>query len=98
MLPLAGIEAGTMDRRFTGAQERGSVIAKTGVLTTADGGVSALAGMVRSDREDLYFIIFCWKGSINGFRSQQDRFIRQCQATRGGPRRFDDRVAQSSTL
>ncbi len=98
ILPLAGIEAGTMDRRFTGAQERGSVIAKTGTLTTTDGGVSALAGMLRSDREDLYFIIFCWKGSINGFRSQQDRFIRQLQASRGGPRRFDDRVAQSPTL
>lgn len=98
ILPLAGIESGTMDRRFTGAQERGSVIAKTGTLTTTDGGVSALAGMVRSDREDLYFIIFCWKGSINGFRHQQDQFIRQLQATRGGPRRFDDRVAQTPSF
>jgi len=98
ILPLAGMEAGTMDRRFTGSQERGSVVAKTGTLTTTDGGVSALAGMVRSDKEDLYFIIFCWKGSINSFRHQQDELIRQLQATRGGPRRFDNRVANTPTL
>ncbi|MCC7531454.1 MAG: D-alanyl-D-alanine carboxypeptidase [Candidatus Melainabacteria bacterium] len=98
ILPLAGIESGTMDRRFTGAQERGSVIAKTGTLTSTDGGVSALAGIARSDREDLYFIIFCWKGSINGFRREQDQLIRQLQATRGGPRRFDDRVAHLPSI
>jgi len=98
ILPLAGIEAGTMDRRFTGAQERGSVVAKTGTLTTTDGGVSALAGMMRSDKEDLYFIFFCWRGSINSFRHQQDMMIRQLQATRGGPRRFDNRVASEPTL
>lgn len=98
ILPLAGIEAGTMDRRFTGAQERGSVVAKTGTLTTTDGGVSALAGMMRSDKEDLYFIFFCWRGSINSFRHQQDMMIRQLQATRGGPRRFDNRVASEPTI
>lgn len=98
ILPLAGIEAGTMDRRFTGPQERGSVLAKTGTLTTTDGGVSALAGMMRSDKEDLYFIFFCWRGSINGFRHQQDMMIRQLQATRGGPRRFDNRVASEPSL
>lgn len=96
ILPLAGIESGTMDRRFTGAQERGSVIAKTGTLTTTDGGVSALAGIMRADKEDLYFIIFCWRGSVNGFRSKQDHMIRQIQATRGGPRKFDNRVAHST--
>jgi len=98
ILPLAGIEAGTMDRRFTAPHERGSVIAKTGTLTTTDGGVSALAGMVRCDKGDLYFIIFCWKGSVNGFRHQQDQLIRQLQADRGGPRRFDNNVAQAPML
>jgi len=98
ILPLAGIEAGTMDRRFTSPGERGSVIAKTGTLTTTDGGVSALAGMVRCDKEDLYFIIFCWKGSVNGFRHQQDQLIRQLQADRGGPRRFDNNVAHAPML
>lgn len=98
ILPLAGIEAGTMDRRFTAPHERGSVIAKTGTLTTTDGGVSALAGMVRCDKEDLYFIFFCWKGSVNGFRHQQDQMIRQLQADRGGPRRFDNHVAHAPTL
>ena len=98
ILPLVGIEAGTMDRRFTAPSERGSVIAKTGTLATTDGGVSTLAGMARSDKEDLYFIFFCWKGSINGFRSQQDRMIRQLQATRGGPRRFDMNVASEPSL
>lgn len=98
ILPLAGVEAGTMDRRFTAPHERGSVIAKTGTLTTTDGGVSALAGMIRCDKEDLYFIFFCWKGSVNGFRHQQDQLIRQLQADRGGPRRFDNNVAHAPTL
>lgn len=98
ILPLAGIEAGTMDRRFTGSHEKGSVIAKTGTLTETDGGVSALAGMVRTDKEDLYFVIFCWKGSVNGFRHHQDQLLRQLQSTRGGPRRFDNRMASASQL
>lgn len=88
IMPLAGIDDGTLEKRFTSADERGSVIAKTGTLTTTDGGASTLVGVMRSAQEDLYFVIFCWKGGPAGFRSKQDAMIRQFQDERGGPRSF----------
>jgi D-alanyl-D-alanine carboxypeptidase/D-alanyl-D-alanine-endopeptidase (penicillin-binding protein 4) len=89
IFPVAGIDRGTLDERFTAQPERGSVVAKTGTLPGTDGGASALVGMFRSQREDLYFVIFCWKGSVVGFRHQQDELIRKLQAQRGGPKPFD---------
>ncbi len=89
IFPVAGIDPGTLDERFTGKFERGSVVAKTGTLPGTDGGTSALVGMFRSQKEDLYFVIFCWKGSVVGFRGQQDAMIRQLQAKRGGPKAFE---------
>lgn len=94
ILPVAGIDEGTLDERFTGAQERGSVVGKTGSLPGTDGGTSALVGMFRSQKEDFYFVIFCWRGNVPGFRNQQDNLIRQIQATRGGPRPYDYRLAK----
>lgn len=88
IMPLAGID-GTLEKRFTSPDERGSVIAKTGTLTTTDGGASTLVGVMRSAQEDLYFVIFCWKGGPAGFRSKQDSMIRQLQDERGGPRSFE---------
>jgi serine-type D-Ala-D-Ala carboxypeptidase/endopeptidase (penicillin-binding protein 4) len=88
VLPLAGIDAGTLDERFTDPSERGSVVAKTGSLPGTDGGTSTLVGMLRSQQEDLYFVIFCWGGNVYSFRHKQDQLIRQLQAQRGGPRSF----------
>lgn len=89
ILPVAGIDDGTLEKRFTGQNERGSVIAKTGTLSHTDGGVSALVGVLRSQQEDLYFVLFNWHGGVNNFRSLQDAMIRQLQEQRGGPRAFD---------
>ncbi|MGD9681821.1 MAG: D-alanyl-D-alanine carboxypeptidase [Candidatus Obscuribacterales bacterium] len=89
ILPVAGIDDGTLEKRFTGENERGSVIAKTGTLSHTDGGVSALVGVLRSQQEDLYFVLFNWHGGVNSFRSLQDTMIRQLQEQRGGPRAFD---------
>lgn len=89
IFPVAGIDRGTMDERFTAPTERGSVVAKTGTLPGTDGGTSALVGMFRSQQEDCYFVIFCWKGSVSSFRQQQDNMIRQLQAQRGGPKPFE---------
>lgn len=86
IFPVAGIDPGTLDKRFTDASERGSVVAKTGTLPGTDGGTSSLVGMFRCQKEDLYFVIFCWKGSVSSFRNQQDNLIRQIQAKRGGPK------------
>lgn len=88
VFPVAGIDPGTLDKRFTDAQERGSVVAKTGTLPGTDGGTSALVGMFRAQEQDFYFVIFCWKGNVSGFRHQQDNMIRALQAKRGGPKPF----------
>ncbi|HEY7544669.1 MAG TPA: D-alanyl-D-alanine carboxypeptidase, partial [Blastocatellia bacterium] len=54
LLPVAGIDAGTLQRRFTDAF-RGSVVAKTGTLS----GVSALAGVVYTrGKGPLLFVIY----------------------------------------
>lgn len=88
IFPVAGIDPGTLDKRFTDNSERGSVVAKTGTLPGTDGGTSALVGMFRSQKEDIYFVFFCWKGNVSSFRHQQDNMIRQIQAKRGGPKAF----------
>jgi len=89
IFPVAGIDRGTLDERFTAPTERGSVVAKTGTLPGTDGGASALVGMLRSQKEDLYFVIFCWRGNVVSFRHQQDQLIRRLQAQRGGPKPYD---------
>ncbi|MBX9695956.1 MAG: D-alanyl-D-alanine carboxypeptidase, partial [Cyanobacteria bacterium] len=89
ILPVAGIDRGTLERRFTGAAERGSVVGKTGTLPGTDGGVSALVGIMRSKEGDLYFVHFGWRGGVCGFRSAQDSMIRQLQNERGGPEPFN---------
>jgi D-alanyl-D-alanine carboxypeptidase/D-alanyl-D-alanine-endopeptidase (penicillin-binding protein 4) len=48
ILPVAGIDPGTLEERYTDPAERGSVIAKTGTLVRTDGGASALVGQMRT--------------------------------------------------
>ncbi|HNB24207.1 MAG TPA: D-alanyl-D-alanine carboxypeptidase [Candidatus Melainabacteria bacterium] len=94
--PVAGVDRGTLDERFTGSAEKGSVVGKTGSLPGTDGGTSTLVGMFRSQKEDFYFVIFCWKGNVYNFRHQQDELIRKYQAANGGPKPFIYNLAQSS--
>src|SRR5262249_57060058 len=46
VLPVAGVDAGTLKRRFVGQEYRGAVIGKTGTLPGTEGGVSTLAGVM----------------------------------------------------
>jgi D-alanyl-D-alanine carboxypeptidase/D-alanyl-D-alanine-endopeptidase (penicillin-binding protein 4) len=43
VLPVAGVDVGTLHRRFTSQEYRGAVVGKTGTLPVTDGGVSTLA-------------------------------------------------------
>lgn len=88
IMPVAGIDNGTLEKRFTSEDEKGSVVAKTGTLTHTDGGVSALVGVMRSQKEDLYFVMFGWHGGVHGMRKNQDVLIKQLQQERGGPKSF----------
>jgi serine-type D-Ala-D-Ala carboxypeptidase/endopeptidase (penicillin-binding protein 4) len=77
VLPVAGVDAGTLRTRFTTLDYRGSVIGKTGTLPATDGGVSTLAGFVYTrDRGVLLFAIFDTNGNVNSFRKLQDKMIK----------------------
>lgn len=92
ILPVAGVDPGTLEKRYTNGPSRGSVIAKTGTLVRTDGGASALVGQMHTaSGETLLFVILNQRGSIWRFRENQDAFITQVQNTRGGPSPFDYR-------
>ncbi|MEP6921747.1 MAG: D-alanyl-D-alanine carboxypeptidase, partial [bacterium] len=58
ILPVAGVDPGTLEDRFKDLPWRGSVIAKTGTLARTDGGASALVGQMKTaSGETLLFVI-----------------------------------------
>jgi D-alanyl-D-alanine carboxypeptidase/D-alanyl-D-alanine-endopeptidase (penicillin-binding protein 4) len=97
ILPVAGIDPGTLEDRYTDAMERGSVIAKTGTLVRTDGGASSLVGQMntKSGRVVL-FVIFNQRGSVNQFRDNQDAIVSAIQNALGGPAPFSYRPIQLS--
>lgn len=81
ILPIAGIDKGTLERRFTDAF-RGSVVGKTGTLSS----VSALAGVAYTrTRGPLLFVIYNRGGSVSRFRAVQDETIKKVITFFGGP-------------
>ena len=75
-MPVAGIDPGTLEDRFTGMPWRGSVIAKTGTLVRTDGGASSLVGQMRAaNGEMLLFVIMNQRGSVWRFRENQDYLV-----------------------
>lgn len=90
IMPVAGIDPGTLQDRFTGPAWRGSVIAKTGTLIRTDGGASSLVGQMKTaSGETLLFVIMNRQGSVLRFRANQDYLVMQIQNSRGGPKAFD---------
>jgi len=81
LLPIAGVDAGTLERRFNDAY-RGSVVGKTGTLSS----VSALAGVAYTrQRGPLLFVIYNQGGSAHRFRAAQDETIKKVITLYGGP-------------
>jgi D-alanyl-D-alanine carboxypeptidase/D-alanyl-D-alanine-endopeptidase (penicillin-binding protein 4) len=90
IMPVAGIDPGTLEDRFTGVAWRGSVIAKTGTLLRTDGGASSLVGQMKTaNGEVLLFVIMNQRGSVWRFRENQDYLVMLVQNMRGGPKAFD---------
>ena len=90
IMPVAGVDPGTLEDRFTGLAWRGSVIAKTGTLMRTDGGASALVGQMQAaNGEVLLFVIMNQHGSVWRFRANQDYLVMLTQNTRGGPKPFN---------
>lgn len=90
IMPVAGVDPGTLEDRFNGLAWRGSVIAKTGTLLRTDGGASSLVGQMRTaNGQVLLFVIMNQRGSVLRFRENQDYLVMLVQNTRGGPKAFD---------
>jgi D-alanyl-D-alanine carboxypeptidase/D-alanyl-D-alanine-endopeptidase (penicillin-binding protein 4) len=85
VLPVAGVDAGTLARRFTGDEYRGAIIGKTGTLPATEGGVSTLAGIAYTrDHGPVLFAIFNTKGSVSTYRKLQDQLMKGFIIESGG--------------
>lgn len=92
IMPVAGIDPGTLEDRYTDQATRGSVIAKTGTLIRTDGGASSLVGQMRTrSGRIVLFVILNQRGSVLRFRQNQDQIVNSIQNTLGGPAAFDYR-------
>jgi len=92
ILPVAGIDPGTLEERYTDQFSRGSVIAKTGTLIRTDGGASALVGQMKTKSgRVVLFVILNQRGNVSRFRQNQDEIVTAIQNSLGGPAPFDYR-------
>ena len=75
ILPVAGIDDGTLHDRLNGPGDAGRVVGKTG--TFGDYGASALVGAIpTTDRGTVYFAILNHGVPVPKARLRQDQFIR----------------------
>ncbi|MBC7797391.1 MAG: D-alanyl-D-alanine carboxypeptidase [Pyrinomonadaceae bacterium] len=89
IMPVAGVDEGTLKRRFTDYRSRASFIGKTGTLPNTDGGVSSLVGQAATaSGEILYFVIFNQRGGASRFRDYQNELVTYLQNQRGGAASF----------
>ncbi len=97
ILPVAGIDPGTLEDRYTDPLERGSVIAKTGTLVRTDGGASSLVGQMKTQSgRVVLFVILNQHGNVGRFRQNQDGIVAAIQNTLGGPAPFEYRPVRLS--
>jgi serine-type D-Ala-D-Ala carboxypeptidase/endopeptidase (penicillin-binding protein 4) len=79
ILPVAGIDAGTLHDRLNGPAEVGRVVGKTG--TFGSYGASALVGAITtSDHGIVYFAILNHDVPVPEARRRQDQFVRNLLA------------------
>lgn len=84
IMPVAGIDRGTLEGRFDTAVARGSVVGKTGTLRRTDRGVSTLCGEIHTRNGKFLFVIFNQRGGVGRFRSFQNYFVPMVQGAMGG--------------
>ena len=74
ILPVSGVDPGTLHDRLNSPEDAGSIVGKTG--TYGDYGASALIGALQSaDRGTVYFAILNHGVSVPEARRRQDRFV-----------------------
>lgn len=85
IMPVAGIDKGTLENRFASDFATGSVVGKTGTLPNTDGGASTLAGELNTRNGRFLFVIFNQRGAVARFRAFQNSFVSLVQSQFGGP-------------
>ncbi|HYG11308.1 MAG TPA: D-alanyl-D-alanine carboxypeptidase [Pyrinomonadaceae bacterium] len=76
LLPVAGCDWGTVRRRMEGTGFECSLVGKTGTLTTTDGGMSNLAGIVfTKDSEPILFAILAQGNRIWEHKQMADQLL-----------------------
>jgi D-alanyl-D-alanine carboxypeptidase/D-alanyl-D-alanine-endopeptidase (penicillin-binding protein 4) len=85
IMPVAGLDDGTLEGRFATNYSKGSVVGKTGTLIRTDAGASALSGEMNTRGGRFLFVIFNQRGNVPGFRSFQNNYISLIQGQFGGP-------------
>lgn len=82
VMPVAGVDEGTLKKRLVGPNDQGVVVAKTG--TYGDYGACALAGALRTKKDGLvYFAILNRGVPIEEARRRQDAYLRVLMAELG---------------
>ncbi|MEO6590355.1 MAG: D-alanyl-D-alanine carboxypeptidase [Pyrinomonadaceae bacterium] len=91
IMPVAGVDDGTLENRFNTTLSTGSVVGKTGTLPHTDGGVSTLSGEINTRKGKLLFVIFNQRGNVSRFRSFQNNYVSIIQSYFGGgvPMKYD---------
>jgi D-alanyl-D-alanine carboxypeptidase len=74
VMPVAGIDEGTLKNRLAGANGEGFVVAKTG--TYGDYGACALTGALRTQNGLVYFAILNHGVPVEEARRRQDAYVR----------------------
>ena len=105
IMPVAGVDKGTLEDRFDTDFSRGTVVGKTGTLGNTDAGVSSLAGEMNTRNGRLLFVIFNQRGNVSRFRSFQNYFVSLVQGQMGGaaplaydPMSLETRLAKSRVV
>jgi D-alanyl-D-alanine carboxypeptidase/D-alanyl-D-alanine-endopeptidase (penicillin-binding protein 4) len=100
VMPVAGIDSGTLRARFVTDAARGAVVAKTGTLVSLDNGVSTLVGIAYTKSDGpLLFAVFNSDGGVHSYRRLQDEFIERLITEEGGPApvsRSEDALADTT--
>jgi serine-type D-Ala-D-Ala carboxypeptidase/endopeptidase (penicillin-binding protein 4) len=74
IMPVAGLDEGTLASRFRNPSYCGGILGKTGTNPAKDGGVSSLAGIAYTkDQGPIFYAIFNTHGSVNTYRHWQDK-------------------------
>jgi D-alanyl-D-alanine carboxypeptidase/D-alanyl-D-alanine-endopeptidase (penicillin-binding protein 4) len=85
VMPLNGVDDGTMHARMVSNGLEGAVVAKTGTHYTQDGGISSLCGLAYTrEQGPVFFVILNSQGPVHEFRRWEDALVADLITASGG--------------